>query len=105
MRVLEEGEVGAGDIIERVELGPEQVTVREIHHLLNFDKKNVVGASKGNTIVQNRRIELRQSIEAASSTDLGMPCSPDRKKMKFTLTCFQTEIKITTKAASKESSL
>ncbi len=46
LRVLEEGEVGAGDIIERVKVGPEQVTVREIHHLLYFDNKNLAGAKK-----------------------------------------------------------
>ena len=40
-RVLEEGEVGAGDIIEQVKFGPEQMTVREIHHLLFFDTNNV----------------------------------------------------------------
>lgn len=40
-RVLEEGEVDAGDIIYREKLGPEQMTVREIHHLLFFDTNNV----------------------------------------------------------------
>ena len=34
MRVLEEGEVGAGDEIERVAVGPEQMSVREISALL-----------------------------------------------------------------------
>ena len=34
LRVLEEGEVGAGDAIERVALGPEAMTVREISALL-----------------------------------------------------------------------
>jgi len=45
-RVLKEGEVGAGDSFELVELGPEQMTVLEIHHLLFFDKQNVDGARR-----------------------------------------------------------
>src|SRR5215218_3429495 len=34
LRVLEEGEVGAGDAIERVAVGPEAMTVREVSALL-----------------------------------------------------------------------
>jgi hypothetical protein len=68
-------------------------------------KKKVVGANKGNVIVQNRLVGLLQSIIAASFTAFEIPCRPDKKKMKFTLTCFQTDIKITTKPASNESSL
>lgn len=45
-RVLEEGEVGAGDVFERVKVDPERMTVREIYHLLYFDKENVEGAKK-----------------------------------------------------------
>ena len=45
-RVLEEGEVVAGDVIQRVKLGPEQMTVREIHHLLFFDNRNVAAAKR-----------------------------------------------------------
>ncbi len=40
LRVLEEGEIGAGDAIERVSLGPERMTVRETSHLMYFDKTN-----------------------------------------------------------------
>lgn len=46
LRVLEKGEVGAGDIFERVKVDPEQMTVREIHHLLYFDRENLEGARK-----------------------------------------------------------
>ena len=45
-RALEEGEVGAGDVIERVKIDPERMTVREIYHLLYFDKDNVEVAKK-----------------------------------------------------------
>jgi len=37
LKVLEEGEVGAGDDIERVQLGAGQMSVRQIHHLLYID--------------------------------------------------------------------
>lgn len=40
-RVLEEGEVGAGDLIERIKTGPEQVSVRQIARLLYFDYDNL----------------------------------------------------------------
>ena len=46
LRVLEEGEVGAGDVFDRVGIGPERMTVREICHLLYFDPKNLDGARK-----------------------------------------------------------
>lgn len=45
-RVLQEGEVGAGDVIERVKVGPEQMTVREMFHLLYFAKQKLEGARK-----------------------------------------------------------
>lgn len=44
--VLEEGEVGAGDVIERVRSDPERVTVREACHLLYFDLDNLEGSKK-----------------------------------------------------------
>lgn len=46
LRVLEEGEVGAGDVIERVKVDAERMTVREINHLLYFDQENLEGAKK-----------------------------------------------------------
>jgi MOSC domain-containing protein YiiM len=46
VRVLEEGDVGAGDEITRVKVDPEQMSVRDIHHLLFFDKTNVEAAKK-----------------------------------------------------------
>ncbi len=36
LRVIEEGEIGAGDAIERIEAGPERITVREMARLRNF---------------------------------------------------------------------
>ena len=43
LRVLEEGEVGAGDAIELVRRDPESVTVRQVNDLLYFDKENLEG--------------------------------------------------------------
>ena len=40
-RVLEEGEVGAGDAFELVNSDPRRMTVREISNLLYFDKTNL----------------------------------------------------------------
>lgn len=44
VRVLEAGEVGAGDEIKRIEIGAGQMTVKEIVHLLYFDKTNLEAA-------------------------------------------------------------
>ena len=46
LRVLEEGEVGAGDTIERVEVSSAGVTVAEMNNLLYFDLGNLEGARK-----------------------------------------------------------
>ncbi len=45
-RVLEQGEVGAGDAFERVKTDDERMTVREVSHLLYFDPDNLEGARK-----------------------------------------------------------
>lgn len=44
LRVLEEGEVGAGDTFEPVERDPERMTVREISNLLFFEPDDLEGA-------------------------------------------------------------
>ena len=46
LRVLEEGEVGAGDVVYRVRADPGRTTVREMCHLLYFDPENLEGARK-----------------------------------------------------------
>jgi MOSC domain-containing protein YiiM len=46
LRVLEEGEVGAGDVFELVESDPEQVSVREMSRLLFFEPENLEGAKR-----------------------------------------------------------
>ena len=51
LRIIEEGEVGAGDRFERTQLGPERMTVREMCHLLYFDPYNVEGATKAHSTI------------------------------------------------------
>ena len=46
LRVLEEGEVCAGNTIECLQLGAEQMTIREIIRLAYFDRENAEGARK-----------------------------------------------------------
>ena len=46
LRVLEEGEVRAGDSVERVKEGPERMTVEEVHRLLYFDAEKEAGAAR-----------------------------------------------------------
>ena len=49
-RVLEEGEVGAGDEIKLVERDARRMTVREVSNLLFFDKENLDAAQKALSI-------------------------------------------------------
>ena len=46
LRVLEEGEVGAGDTFEPVDTDPERMSVAEVNNLLYFDLGNLEGARK-----------------------------------------------------------
>ncbi len=46
LRVLEEGEVGAGDTVELVERDPRAMTVRKVNDLLYFDKENLEATGK-----------------------------------------------------------
>ena len=43
---LEEGEVGAGDTIERTKVGEGQMTVKAIVHLRHIDSTNTAAAEK-----------------------------------------------------------
>ncbi len=46
LRVLEEGEIGAGEAFELVKSDPERVSVREMSHLLFFDRENLESAKR-----------------------------------------------------------
>ncbi len=45
-RVVEEGEVGAGDPISRLRKDPARLSVREVYHLKMFDSQNTEGARR-----------------------------------------------------------
>jgi len=46
LRVLQEGEVGAGDAIARIEIAPEKVTVQEVFHLAFRDHDDLDALNK-----------------------------------------------------------
>ncbi len=46
LRVLEEGEIGTGDVLEPIAEGPERMTVPEVCRLMFFDKDNLAGAER-----------------------------------------------------------
>lgn len=50
VRVLEEGEVEAGDTIELISFDPAQMSVRDVYHLLFFDKQNYAEAERAASI-------------------------------------------------------
>jgi MOSC domain-containing protein YiiM len=83
LRVLEEGEVGAGDVFDRVRTDAERMTVREICHLLYFDPENLGGARKALRI-QALSPGWRQSFEerlvkTGASIELGEEPRKERK--------------------------
>ncbi len=62
LRVLEEGEIGAGDRIERVKRDPKGLSVPEVNRLRNFDRDDVEGlrrALRSDALAP----ELRQPFE------------------------------------------
>ena len=46
LRVIAEGEIGAGDLMEQIAEGPERMSVRFISDLLHFDASNVADAER-----------------------------------------------------------
>ena len=46
LRVLEKGEIGAGDVIERVDADPVGMSIAEVHNLLYFDLGNLTDARR-----------------------------------------------------------
>jgi MOSC domain-containing protein YiiM len=62
LRVLEEGEVGAGDAIERVQGGVQGITIRDLWRLMYFEKDDVEGARRA-LEVQTLGPEWREPLE------------------------------------------
>ncbi len=61
-RVLEEGEVGAGDIFERIKVGPERLSLQELWRLTYFDRENLVRI-KAAAGIKALSPEWRRSLE------------------------------------------
>ena len=76
LRVLEEGEVGAGDEIERVRRDPERLTVRETSHLLFFEGEDLEGARRAlrvPALSPGWRESFGERLVAAGDDELGTP--------------------------------
>ncbi len=75
-RVLEEGEVGAGDTVQRVERGPETMTVAEIDGLLylpNHSRRDLVRALRIPALSQGWQGSFRELLEQAADGAVGAP--------------------------------
>lgn len=68
LRVLEEGEVGAGDPIEQVASAKDSLTVRQINDLMFFDKENIPAIQRAMNLpalAPGWRDTFRQMVEVA----------------------------------------
>ena len=63
---------------------------KKAYTMLITSRKNVVGDSNGNWIVQKRRQGRAPSMAAASMSDFGIDCIPARKNKKLYEICFHT---------------
>ncbi|MBA3795258.1 MAG: MOSC domain-containing protein [Rubrobacter sp.] len=74
LRVLEEGEVGEGDEIERVRRDPERLTVRETSHLLFLEGQDLKGARRAlrvPALSPGWRESFEERLVTAGDDDLG----------------------------------
>ena len=46
LRVIKEGDIGAGDQIDRIRLDPARLSIKEVHHLYYFDNSNRQGVMR-----------------------------------------------------------
>ena len=72
LRVLKEGEVGAGDAFELIESSPERVSVREMSRLLFFEPENLEGAKRAlrvRALSPGWRDSFRERLTKAGATD------------------------------------
>ncbi len=80
LRVCEEGEVGAGDVIERIKVDPEHMTVREINQLLFFDTNNIELVKKA-VRIEALSPGWRQAFEERMA-EAGVPIAYNHEKRK-----------------------
>ena len=72
LRVIAEGEIGAGDEMVRIAEGPEQMSVRRVSELMYFDKGNLADAERAlgiPALSPGWRDTFRQRVEAAERKD------------------------------------
>ena len=91
-RVLEEGEVGAGESIELVEEDPEAMSVRKICHLYYFDRDNVEDCKKAIRIkalspgwregFEDRLEKAGILVERTAAPDDDMCCGPEDEEVR-----------------------
>jgi ferredoxin-NADP reductase/MOSC domain-containing protein YiiM/ferredoxin len=85
LRVLEEGEVGADDTIERVERGPEQMTVAEIDGLLylpNHSRRNLIRALRIPALSEGWQGSFRDLLEQAPDGEAAAPAWDGLRKLR-----------------------
>jgi MOSC domain-containing protein YiiM len=63
LRVLEEGEVGAGDRIEKIDGPKERITIRELWRLVHQDPEDVEGARRALHFRAHLHTEWREPLE------------------------------------------
>jgi ferredoxin-NADP reductase/MOSC domain-containing protein YiiM/ferredoxin len=85
LRVLEEGEVGAGDIIERVERGPEAMTVAEVDGLLYLPghaRRDLIRALRIRSLSEGWQASFRELLEQAHDGGTAEPAWPGFRRMR-----------------------
>jgi ferredoxin-NADP reductase/MOSC domain-containing protein YiiM/ferredoxin len=85
LRVLEEGKVGAGDAIERVERGPEAMTVAEIDGLLYLPghaRRDLVRALRIPALSEGWQGSFRDLLEQAPDGEPATPAWPGLRRMR-----------------------
>jgi MOSC domain-containing protein YiiM len=74
LRVLEEGEVGAGDSIERVRTDPARLSVREVSRLMYLDREDLDGARRAaavEALAAGWRRSFEERLAAAEAASPG----------------------------------
>src|SRR6266516_7130426 len=85
LRVLEEGEVGAGDVVERVERGPEAMTVAELDGLLYLPghaRRDLIRALRIPALSEGWQGSFRELVEQAPDGGTAEPAWPGFRRMR-----------------------
>jgi ferredoxin-NADP reductase/MOSC domain-containing protein YiiM/ferredoxin len=85
LRVLEEGEVGAGDAIERVERSPEAMTVAEVDALLylpGHERRDLIRALRIPALSEGWQGSFRELLEQAPAGETSEPAWTGMRRMR-----------------------